>query len=85
MDFIYKFKMALKQIHLIKYLRFVKSHFTWLSVLVIGLISVIIIFVAGYFNRYVRFDWWNWKQRALYKSIKTILFIIVLKIICSVL
>ena len=58
---------------------FLDSHFTYLSILLIGIIGSILFFITGYLCRYNKHDLWKWKGRALFKSIKFCLILILLK------
>lgn len=40
------------------------SHYTWLSVIVIGIVGSVLLFVLCYLSRYQNFEWWKWKGRA---------------------
>lgn len=58
---------------------FLDSHFTYLAILLITVIGTVIFFLFGYIGRYNRYDYWKWKTRALYKSIRLSIFLILLK------
>ncbi len=58
---------------------FFNSHFTYLSILVIGSIGTILFFLLEYFWRYNKPDFWRWKNRAIFKSIRLVLTLILLK------
>lgn len=55
------------------------THFTYLSILVIGSIRAILFFLLEYLWRYNKQDYWRWKNRALFKSIRLALVLILLK------
>lgn len=60
-------------------LYFFDSHFTYLSILLIGIIGTVMFFLAGYLCRYNKYDFWRWKHRALFKSIRLCLILILIK------
>lgn len=60
---------------------FLKSHYTWLSVIVFVVAGCIFIFLKAWFCRYDWFDWWRWKGRALRKCIFFSLTLCVAKIL----
>lgn len=60
-------------------LYFIDSHFTYLSILLIGIIGSIIFFSVGYMCRYNKYDFWRWKSRALFRSIRLCLILVSLK------
>lgn len=57
------------------------SRFTYLFILLITIISTIMFFLFEYLNRYNKYDYWKWKTRALFKSIKLSIFLILLKVV----
>lgn len=60
-------------------LYYLDSHFTFLSILVISLIETILIFVTGYICRYSKYDFWRWKSRALFRSIRLCIILFLIK------
>ena len=50
-------------------LYFLSKRYTWLSVLVFGILGFILIWIFCYINRYSHYDWWKWKGRAVRKII----------------
>lgn len=73
-----KFLRSVNRIFL-EALYFFDSHFTYLSILLIGIIGTIIFFISSYLCRYRKYDFWRWKSRALFKSISFWLILILIK------
>lgn len=65
-------------------LYFCDSHFTYLAILLFCVTGGTLIFLACYLERYGRYDWWNWKGRALGKSIRLCLLLLLLKKILEI-
>lgn len=65
-------------------LYFFDSHFTYLAILLFCVTGGALIFLTCYLGRYGRYDWWNWKGRALGKSIRLCLLLLLLKKILEV-
>ena len=60
---------------------FIKGHYTWLSVLVLGILGGIWVFWFGWICRYSRYDWWRWKKRAVIKFVFYVLTLCVARIL----
>ena len=60
---------------------FIKSHYTWLSLLVLLILGGICIFTVSWISRYDRFDWWRWKRRAVFRFIRYALTLCAAKIL----
>ena len=63
------------------FLWFVKSHYTWLSILVFMILGGIFIFTVSWICRYDRYDWWRWKRRAVFRFIRYALTLCAAKIL----
>lgn len=74
--------MVLKKLSGLLY--FCDSHFTYLSILLFCVTGGALIFLACYLGRYGRYDWWNWKGRALGKSMRLCLLLLLLKKILEI-
>lgn len=51
-------------------LHFLDKRYTMLSIVVIGTAGTLFYFLCQSLLRYNYFDWWRWKERALWSSIK---------------
>jgi len=60
---------------------FIKSHYTWLSFLLLLMAGGILIFTVNWLCRYDRFDWWRWKRRAVFRFIRYALTLCAAKIL----
>ena len=60
---------------------FIKSHYTWLSFLLLLIAGGILIFTVSWICRYDKFDWWRWKRRAVFKFIRYALTLCAAKIL----
>ena len=60
---------------------FIKSHYTWLSFLLLLTAGGIFIFTVSWLCRYDRFDWWRWKRRAVFRFIRYALTLCAAKIL----
>lgn len=65
-------------------LYFCDSHFTYLAISLFCATGSALIFLTCYLGRYGKYDWWNWKGRALGKSIRLCLLLLLLKKILEV-
>lgn len=64
---------------------FVKSHYTWLSVLVLLIMGGIFIFTVSWICRYDRWDFWRWKRRAVFSFVRYALTLCVARILILIL
>ena len=60
---------------------FIKSHYTWLSFLLLLIAGGILIFTVSWICRYDKFDWWRWKRRAVFRFIRYALTLCAAKIL----
>ena len=63
------------------FLWFVKSHYTWLGILILMVLGGIFIFTVSWICRYDRYDWWRWKRRAVFRFIRYALTLCAAKIL----
>lgn len=63
------------------FLWFIKSHYTWLGILVLMILGGIFIFTVSWIFRYDRYDWWRWKRRAVFRFIRYALALCAAKIL----
>jgi|GEM_PF-1647061 len=65
-------------------LYFCDSNFTYLAILLFCTMGSALIFLTCYLGRYGKYDWWNWKRRAVLKSAKFCLLLLLLKKILEI-
>lgn len=58
---------------------FCNGHFTYLAMSLFCTAGGALIFLMCYLARYGKYDWWKWKGRALVKSIRFCLLLLLLK------
>ena len=46
------------------WLSWLSWHYTWVSVIVLGFIGAVLIFMLCWFFRYDNYEWWRWRHRA---------------------
>ena len=63
------------------FLWFIKSHYTWLGILVLMILGGIFLFTVSWIFRYDRYDWWRWKRRAVFRFIRYALTLCAAKIL----
>jgi hypothetical protein len=67
------------------YLYFFDSHFTYLAILGMTIIGAAVYFTFGYLWRYKKYDWWRWKARALFKTVRLFVWLLIIKGVLKVL
>lgn len=60
-------------------LYFCNGHFTYLAMSLFCAAGGALIFLICYLARYGKYDWWNWKGRAWFRSIRLCLLLLLLK------
>jgi len=45
------------------------AHYTWVSVIVLGIMGAVLIPFLCWFCRYERYDWWRWKSSARLRTV----------------
>ena len=60
---------------------FLARHYTALSMVVIFISGTIFFFTTEYLFRYSKWNWWNWKTRAIKKTIYLFIILVLIKII----
>ncbi len=81
-NFFNKFIAQFKKVfNLKKYLILFQSYYTWLAVLVFGIILSLLILIINNATKYSRPDYWNWKKRSLYKCIYIWIILILIKVL----
>ncbi len=64
-----------------EFLFFMAKRYTLLSVIVLFICGTLFFFVTEYVFRYSNWDHWNWKKRAVKKTISFFLILILIKLI----
>lgn len=67
------------KINILKSLIFINNNYTYLSIMIISLFSAIIIYLHEFLLKYNNPYWWNWKQYAFFKTLRLIIFLILIK------
>lgn len=67
------------------FLWFFDSHFTYLAILLLVALGTAMNFLLGYLCRYSKYDWWEWKGRATFKSIRLCVSLLLLKGVLQIL
>lgn len=57
------------------------DHYTMLAVVAIGITGTALYFIASYICRYNAFDWWRWKQRAVFGNARLWTVLLLLKLL----
>lgn len=63
------------------YVKILNKYINPLSIIVICIFGIMLIYIRNYIKKYNHSDWWNWKKRAMYKSINFVLVLVLIKLL----